>query len=170
MTGRPEPNEYADYYADYVKRADVDDIVGALEMQIEEVSSLIRRVPEEISRERRDGKWSVREVVGHLNDSERVFSYRAFRSSRNDTKPLASFEQDDYVREGGANERSLKDLLEEFAILRRATVATFRDITPEIGKRRGVASGKEMTVRAMLYVTLGHVRRHLEIIRERYSI
>jgi hypothetical protein len=169
MTGRPEPNEYAEYYADYVKRADVDDIIGALEVQIEETTNLIRRISEAVSKEHRDGKWSVREVVGHLNDSERVFSYRAFRFSRNDSTPLASFEQDNYVHEGRANERTLNDLLEEFAILRRGTVATFRHITPEIGTRRGTASGKEMTVRAMLYVTLGHVRRHLELIRERYG-
>ncbi len=170
MTGRPEPNEYADFYADYVRRADVDDIIPALTQQGKEAVQIIRSVPEDISKERREGKWSLREVVGHLNDAERVFIYRAFRFSRNDRQPLAPFEQDDYVREGNANQRTLSELLEEFSLLRGATVATFRHITPEIGMRRGSASGYEFTVRAMLYITLGHARRHLEIIRQRYGV
>lgn len=170
MTGRPEPTEYASYYADYVKRADVENIVEALEKQIDEVTAVVRRIPEEATTERKDGKWSLREVIGHLNDGERVFAYRALRFSRNDAQPLAGFEQDDYVREGNANTRAIADLLDEFSLLRRATVATFRHITPEIAKRRGIANGEEISVRALLYVTLGHTRRHLEIIKERYGV
>ena len=170
MTGRPEPTEYASFYADYVKRADVDNVVEALDKQIDEVVSVIRRVPDAETTERKDGKWSLREVLGHLNDGERIFSYRAFRFSRKDAQPLAGFEQDDYVREGNANDRPVPELLEEFTLLRRGTVATFRNITPEVAKRRGVANGAEISVRAVLHVILGHTHRHLEIIRQRYGV
>ena len=170
MTGRPEPNEYAPYYADYVRHADTDDILTALQSQVDEVKAIVGRIPDTVTRDRQDGKWSLREVIGHLNDAERVFSYRAFRFSRNDKNPLASFEQDDYVREGNANQRTVNDLLGEFSLLRQATIASFRHITPEIAVRRGVASGQEMSVRALLYVTYGHARRHLEIIKERYHL
>jgi len=170
MTGRPEPTEYASFYADYVKRADTDNVIDALEKQIGEVTSVIRRIPDSATLEHRDGKWSVREVLSHLIDGERIFSYRAFRFSRKDAQPLSGFEQDDYVREGNANARPTSELLEEFSLLRRATVATFRNITPEIGIRRGVANGAEISVRAMLYVILGHARRHMEIIKQRYGV
>lgn len=170
MTGRPEPGEYAEYYADYVSRAKESDIISALEKQIEEVTSVIRHIPDSKSKERMDGKWSLREVIGHLCDAERVFAYRAYRFSRKDSTPLAGFEQDDYVREGDANHRSVVELLEEFSLLRRSTVATFRHITPEIAMRRGVANGQEISVRALLYVTVGHARRHVEIIKQRYDL
>lgn len=170
MTGRPEPTEYAPFYADYVKRADTDNIIDALDKQVGEVSSVISRIPESTTTEHRDGKWSIREVLGHLIDGERIFSYRAFRFSRKDAQPLSGFEQDDYVREGNANARPTSELLEEFSLLRRGTVASFRHITPEIGKLRGVANGAEISVRAMLYVVLGHTARHLEIIKQRYGV
>lgn len=171
MTGRPEAGEYADYYAGYVSLSKKeDDIVSALEKQVEELTSAVRRVPDEKTKERIEGKWSLREVLGHLCDAERVFSYRAFRFSRNDRKELQGFEQDDYVREGDANQRSVGELLEEFSLLRRSTVATFGHITPEIGNRRGTANGKEITVRALLYVMVGHVRHHVKIIQERYGV
>lgn len=171
MTGRPDAEEYADYYAGYVSLAKKeDDIVAALENQVEELTSVIRRVSDEKTKERVDGKWSIREVIGHLCDAERVFSYRAFRFSRNDRKELQGFEQDDYVREGDANQRSVGELLEEFSLLRRSTVSTFGHITPEIGMRRGTANGKEITVRALLYVMVGHARHHVKIIKEKYGV
>jgi uncharacterized damage-inducible protein DinB len=171
MTGRPEAGEYADDYAGYVSLSKKeDDIVAALEKQVEELTSAVRRVPDEKTKQRIDGKWSLREVIGHLCDAERVFSYRAFRFSRNDQRQLQGFEQDDYVREGDANQRSVGELLEEFSLLRRSTVATFGHITPEIGMRRGMANGKEITVRALLYVTVGHLRHHIGVIKERYGV
>jgi DinB superfamily len=171
MTGRPEPNEYAPFYADYVRRADTDDIFSALQSQLDQVKLTVSHVPENLSAEHLDGKWSLREVVGHLCDAERIFAYRAFRFSRNDSQTLAGFEQDDYVREGDSNQRSMEDLVGEFSLLRHSTIATFRHITPEIAKRRGIANGAETSVRAFLYITYGHANRHLEIIRHhRYKI
>lgn len=171
MTGHPETGEYSDYYEGYVGLArNEDDIIAALEKQLEELTSTIRRIPDDITKERIDGKWSLREVIGHLCDTERVHSYRAFRFSRNDPKELQGFEQDDYVREGDANQRSVGELLEEFSLLRRSTVATFGHITPEIGMRGGIANGQQITVRSLLYVMVGHVRHHIKIIKERYGV
>lgn len=170
MTGLPQATEYAEYYADYVKRAPEEDIIDALGKQLVETLAILRRVPDAKTTEHADGKWSVREVIGHLCDAERVFAYRAFRFSRNDSKELAGFEQDDYVREAHANERTIDDLLDEFALLRRSTIATFRNITPEIGLRNGLANGKKVSVRALLYIAVGHERRHVEIIRQRYGV
>ncbi len=170
MTGLPQPTEYAEYYADYIKRVPEENIVEALSMQLVETLALLRRIPEEKTTEHPDGKWSVRENIGHLCDVERVFAYRAFRFSMNDTKELAGFEQDDYVREGNANERTVDDLLDEFALLRRSTIARFRNITPEIGQRKGIANGKTMSVRALLYAAVGHERRHVEILSQRYGV
>ncbi len=170
MTGLPQPNEYAAYYADYIRRAPEENIIEAMGLQLVETLAVIRRIPEEKTAERIDGKWSVREVVGHLCDAERNFSYRAYRFAHKDAAPLPGFEQDDYVREGKANERSTDDLLDEFALLRRATIASFKKITPEIGQRTGIASGNPVSVRALLYLTVGHERRHVEILRNRFGV
>ncbi len=171
MTGRPQRNEYSEFHADYVRRALPEhNIVAALEKQLRELKDLIHRIPEQRTTERPDGKWSVREVLGHLCDTERVHSYRALRISRNDRTPLPGFEQDDYVREAHSNERSLWDLLNEFTLVRKSTVATFKNISPEIGRRQGIANGKEISVRALLYIIFGHARRHMEILKERHGV
>ncbi len=170
MTGLPQPSEYNSYYADYIQRVPEEDIIDAMGQQLVETLAVFRRVPEEKTAERFDGKWSVREVLGHLIDAERNFSYRAYRFAHKDTAPLPGFEQDDYVREGNANRRATDDLLDEFALLRRSTIAAFRDITPEIGQRTGIASGNPISVRALLYLTVGHERRHVEILRKRFGV
>jgi uncharacterized damage-inducible protein DinB len=170
MTGLPQPNEYFEYYGDYIRRVPDEDIIDAMCKQLVDTLAVFRRVPEEKTAEHIDGKWSVREILGHLCDAERNFAYRAYRFSRNDKGELPGFEQDDYVREGHANERTTDDLLDEFALLRRSTIAAFRNITPEIGLRQGVASGHPITVRSLLYLMVGHERRHVEIIRQRFGV
>lgn len=170
MTGRPEATEYAPFYADYVRRADTDDILAALQSQLDQLKLIVGRIPESETTEHRDGKWSVREVLGHLCDCERIFMYRALRFSRKDSTALPGFEQDDYVREGNANGRNVDDLVGEFSLLRHATIATFRNITPEIGMRQGPSNGHNTSVRAFLYITYGHASRHLEIIKERHRV
>jgi hypothetical protein len=170
VTGLPQPNEYLEYYGDYIRRVSEEDIIDAMGKQLVETLAVIRRIPEEKTSEHLDDKWSVREIVGHLCDAERNFAYRAYRFSRNDTDALPGFEQDDYVREGNANQRATDGLLDEFALLRRSTIAAFRGITPDIGLRAGVASGNKITVRALLYLTVGHERRHVEILRERFGV
>jgi hypothetical protein len=127
------------------------------------------------ARSERDGnfryapdKWTVKEVLGHVTDTERIFAYRALRIARGDHKPLSGFEQDDYVRAGGFGERSLADLAEEFGQVRSATVALLRPLGDEAWSRRGVANNNEVTVRALAFIIAGHELHHREILKERY--
>jgi uncharacterized damage-inducible protein DinB len=114
------------------------------------------------------GKWSIKEVVGHIMDTERMFTHRAFRFARADATPLPGYEQDDYVRAGNFGNRSLKDLIDEFELVRRATISMLRSLDEEAWLRRGVANDNEVTVRALAYILAGHETHHMGIIRERY--
>lgn len=166
---RPEPNEYAKFYETYVSLIPSADVLSALEMQRLQMAQLFAGRSERDGNFRyAPGKWTVKEVLGHVNDAERVFSYRALCFARGDQKPLQSFEQDDYVRTAGSNERTLADLTEEFAAVRGASLALFRSLTEEAWNRRGVASNNEVTVRALAYITAGHELHHRRILEERY--
>jgi len=114
------------------------------------------------------GKWTVKEVLGHVTDTERIFTYRALRIARGDQTPLASFEQDDYVKNGGFGERTLASLAEEFALVRAASIALFRSFSEEAWSRRGIASQKEVSVRGLAFITAGHQIHHRLILEERY--
>jgi DinB superfamily len=166
---RPAPTEYAPFYETYVSRVSGTDIVAILEAQRLQMTQLLA------ARGERDGnfryapnKWSVKEVVGHINDTERIFAYRAVRIARGDQTPLSGFEQDDYVRAGGFGERTLVDLAEEFTYVRSATVALFRPLSEEAWGRRGMANKNEVTVRALAFIIAGHELHHREILKERY--
>jgi len=166
---RPQPNEYASFYETYVSKVQGTEIVSILEAQRLQMSQLLA------ARSERDGnfryaadKWTVKEVIGHLSDSERIFAYRALRIARGDQTPLSGFEQDDYVKSGGFGDRSLADLAEEFAHVRSATVTLLRPLTAEAWTRRGSANKNEVTVRALAYIIAGHELHHREILKERY--
>jgi hypothetical protein len=166
---RPEPGEYASYYEKYVALIPAGDIVSTLEAQRLQMTQLFA------ARSERDGnfryapdKWTVKEVLGHINDTERIFAYRALRIARADQTPLSGFEQDDYVRTGGFAERSLSDLAEEFVHVRSATVALFRPLAPDAWSRRGAANKNEVTVRALAFIIAGHEVHHRRILEERY--
>jgi hypothetical protein len=129
----------------------------------------MRAVPEEkLSYRYAEGKWTIKEIMAHLIDDERIYAYRALRFARNDQTELPGFDQDDYAIESAANERSLDDLLEEFAAVRRSTIALFNSFDERVWTRSGVASGNVMSVRAAAYHIAGHELRHLNIIKERY--
>jgi hypothetical protein len=167
--GRPEPSEYAPYHEQYISLVSSTDIGSALEAQRVQMLQLFA------GRSERDGKfryqadkWSVKEVLGHIADTERIFSYRALRIARGDQTPLAGFEQDDYVRSGSFGERTLVNLVEEFAAVRGASVALFRSLNDEAWSRRGVANNHELTVRALGFITAGHELHHRRILEERY--
>ena len=115
-----------------------------------------------------DGKWTIKEVLGHISDTERIFTYRALRIARCDQTPLASFEQDDFVNNGGFAARALADLAEEFNAVRGASVALFRSFNDAAWSRRGVASQKEVTVRALGFITAGHQIHHRMVLEEQY--
>jgi uncharacterized damage-inducible protein DinB len=114
------------------------------------------------------GKWTVKEVLGHITDTERIFAYRALRFARSDKTPLPGFEQDDYVKNGAFAGRTLADLTEEFAAVRSASIALYRSFNEEAWPRRGLANQKEMTVRALAFITAGHQIHHRVILEERY--
>ena len=166
---RPEATEYADYYANYIAKVPGSDVLSVLESQRLQMLQLFA------GRSEREGnfryapdKWTVKEVLGHITDSERIFTYRALRIARGDQTPLPGFEQDDFVKNGGFNERTLAGLAEEFALVRGASLALFRSFPLEAWERRGVASQKEVSVRALAFITAGHQIHHRLILEERY--
>ncbi|HSI88277.1 MAG TPA: DinB family protein [Pyrinomonadaceae bacterium] len=166
---RPENNEYAPYYEGYVSSIPEPDVLSVLREQPKELTALFAGMPEHRgSFAYAPGKWTIKELLGHIIDAERVFAYRAHRFSHGDTTALSSFDQDIYVRNGRSNERTLESLILEFSFLRLANMElakTLRDADLDL---TGTASGADVTVRALLYIMAGHVRHHMNIIRERY--
>jgi hypothetical protein len=168
-TAKPDSSEYAPHYEKYVSLVKAGDIVGALETQRVQTIQLFA------ARSERDGnfryapdKWTVKEVLGHVNDAERIFAYRALRIARGDQTPLPGFEQDDYVRGGNFGDRTLAALAEEFAHIRNSSIALFRSLSRDAWTHRGVASKNEITVRALAFIIAGHELHHRLILEERY--
>jgi len=167
--GRPQAGEYADFYAKYVELVPGTDVLGTLESQRLVMAQMLG------ARSEREGnfryasdKWSVKEVIGHLSDSERIFAYRALRFARGDQTPLSGFEQDDYVKSGGFSERTLTDLAEEFEEVRGATIALFSALDSAAWQRRGLANKNEVSVRALAYIIAGHELHHRRVLEEKY--
>lgn len=165
---KPESWEYSDYYSDYVAHVPEGEVTELLGAEIEQWERLLGGVSEEQAESRpREDQWSIKEILGHLADAERVFGYRALCIARGDKTALPSFEQDEYVRESGANRRGLKSLLDEFVNLRRANIAMFYGLSPLSWKRTGTVSDGLMSVRALAYIIAGHEMRHLKLLRAR---
>lgn len=166
---RPASDEHAPFYAGYVAELPGDDALAALAAQEGETAELLAGLSEETAAFRyAPEKWSIKQVVGHLADAERVFAYRAMRIARGDTTPLPGFDEKDYVRAGGFDARPLADLAAELRALRRATLALFRGLDAAALDRRGTANDAQVTVRALAWILAGHERHHLEILRTRY--
>jgi len=166
---RPDSSEYASFYAGYVSLVPEGDVLDLLARQIDDTAALIGGLSETQAGYRyAPGKWSIREIVGHLADAERVFSYRALRIGRNDQTPLPSFDENAWMPYGNFDGRPLADLLSELRVVRQSTLALYRSFTAEAVARRGVASQKEISVRAIIYITAGHERHHVKVVRERY--
>lgn len=166
---RPLEGEYAESYGKYVKLVPDGDILSTLSRQADDTLSFLKSIGEARADTRyAPDKWSIKEVVGHVIDAERIFSYRALRFARQDQTPLPRFEIGDYVRNGNFGARQLSDLAEEFHLLRRANAHFFRHLDGEAWLRGGVANGKQATVRALAYLIAGHEAHHLEIIRTKY--
>jgi hypothetical protein len=169
-TLRPGTDEYAPALAGYVSRIGEDeDVVAVLARQLDDVLIRLGAVPASRGDYRyAPGKWSLKEVVGHLADTERVFAYRALRVGRGDPTPLPSFDDQSWVAEVRADDRTLADMVEEWGHVRRATLALFRHLPAEAWGRRGTASDAPITARALAYVIAGHTRHHLEVVEARY--
>jgi uncharacterized damage-inducible protein DinB len=166
---RPGSTEHDPYYSRYIDQVPEGDVLDTLGWQMGDTLVFIRGLPEAAGSSRyAPGKWSVKEVLGHMADTERIFAYRALRVARGDRTPLPGFEQDDYVREGRFDRRPLAALASEFESVRNATLSLFRSLDDEALLRRGVANKVEITPRALAYIIAGHERHHLEILRTRY--
>lgn len=169
LNGRPEATEYNPYYGKYVSLVAGDDILAALSDQLSETLALLGSVPEsEAGFRYAPGKWSMKELVGHVIDGERIFAYRALRFARNDRTPLPGFEQDDYIQNASFDACSLAALAAEFESVRRATLFLFEHLDAEAWTRTGVASDSEVSVRALAYIIAGHELHHVGVLRDRY--
>jgi hypothetical protein len=166
----PTTDEYAPFYGDYVQRASQrEDIYAALSDQIAELRSALGSLTEAQARFKPGPQeWSIKEVAGHVNDVERVFSYRLLRVSRNDATPLPGFEQDDYVRAAGFDNYALQDLIQEFEYLRRANLLAINNMSEESTRRRGTTNGMTVSARALIYMIVGHVDHHMASLQEKY--
>lgn len=166
---RPHAGEYAQPYAGYVSEVPDGDILQTLRGQVAALTELVGELDEEKSRSRyAEGKWSIAEVVGHLADGERAFSYRSFAISRGDQQPLPGFDEQSYTPNGRYDRRSITSLLDEVSFLRQSHLMLLENLDDEQWNRRGVASGFEVTVRALAWITAGHMNHHTRILRERY--
>jgi uncharacterized damage-inducible protein DinB len=166
---RPQPGEYAPYYERYISLVQGENILDTLDQQRRQTMLLLS------CRDEEDGdfryapdKWSAKEVLGHVCDTERIFAYHALRIARADATPLEGFEQDDYVLNGPFAQRPLSDLVEDFIAVRRATLSLLRDLDETAWSRRGVANKNEVTVRALAYIIAGHELHHRRILEEKY--
>jgi hypothetical protein len=167
--GRPQPGEYAPYYERYVALVRGEEILDVLDQQRRETMLLLSARDEADGDFRyAPGKWSAKEVLGHVCDTERVFAYRALRISRADATPLEGFEQDDYVRNGPFANHPLTDAIEDFIAVRRATLSLLRNLDEQAWMRRGIANKNEVSVRGLAYIIAGHELHHRAILEEKY--
>jgi hypothetical protein len=168
-SARPAPDEHAPYYARYIDLVPDGDIADTLQHQVVDTAAFLRSIPPHLHGHRyAEGKWSVKEVVGHMADAERIFAYRALRFARADQTPLSGFDENHYVPAGDFDARELGSLVDEWVHVRHATLALLRSLDPAAMLRRGKANDQEISVRALAFVMAGHVDHHASILRERY--
>lgn len=166
----PTQEEFNPFYAGYIEFATKHgDVFAAMTQQFDEMKSALGKLSDKQARFRNaPEEWSIKEIISHLTDGERVFSYRMLRISRNDKTPLPGFEQNDYVKESGADELAIEDLLAEFEFLRRANVLAVKNLSEEATQRIGTASNSPISVRALIYIMVGHVDHHMASLNEKY--
>jgi len=168
--GRPEVSEYAPFYAGYIARV-TEEPLAALEKQAADTAAILRRIPEASAGHRyADGKWTVRDMVGHLADTERIFNYRALRIARGDATPLPGFDENVYANAARANARAWPDLIQDLATVRAASLALFRSFDADAWRRSGTANGATISVRALGHIIVGHERHHLHILQTLYKL
>lgn len=164
----PQADEFSPFYATYINTVS-ENALGELEHQTTSFPEFLKLIPDDKAYySYAEGKWTVKEVIGHVIDTERIMAYRALRIARNDQTPLASFDENDYVISANFNDRSLESLSNEFAALRRSNIYLFKHFSEVEFGRMGMASGNPVSVRALLYITVGHLNHHRKVIEERY--
>lgn len=168
---RPLESEYAPYYQGYIAQVSEEEILPVLRSQMDTLDVLLNRVtPEQETYRYAEGKWSIREIVGHLIDGERVFGYRALCIARGENQDLPGFEQDDYIAAARYDSIDLDDLLSELRLLRLANLAFMRNLDDLDWARVGTANANEVSVRALAFIMAGHLRHHMGVLRERYGL
>ncbi len=166
---RPQPDEHNPYYGKYIDRVPEGDLVSLLREQVIDTVALLRGVSaERANHAYAPGKWTIKEVVGHLMDTERVMAYRALAIARNDKTNLPGFDENAWVPAGNFGVRTLDDLLEEFQVVRAATVQLAKHLDAEVLARKGTANGHPVSVRALFYIIAGHERHHVALFKEKY--
>jgi len=166
---RPQSNDYAPFYGKYVMLVPDGNFLEILETQPREMKQMLEPLTElQADFRYAPGKWSIKEILGHVIDAERIFAVRILRIARSDQTPLPGFEQDDYVKVSNAASRTLSDLLEEFSVVRRASIALIRSLDDASWLRRGTASGNEVSVLAIAFIIAGHALHHRNIFQEKY--
>ena len=168
--GRPERSEAASYYFEYIDRVTGDDVMAEMEAQLDRTLVFLEGISEKRSGFRyAPDKWSIRQVLSHINDTERVFAFRAFWFAREFDSPLPSFDEKACANVAQADQIPWATHIEEFRAIRPATLSLFRNLPSQAWMRSGVASGNPFTVRAIAFIVVGHVAHHLAVLRERYS-
>ena len=166
---RPAAGEFNPYYSKYIDQVPEGDVLETLARQEEETVAFLRGLPAELHGHRyAEGKWSIREVVGHVADAERIFAYRALRIARGDQTPLPSFDENAYADTARYDQRDLGSIVDEWVAVRRATLALFDSMSAEEAKRTGTASESPVSVRALAWIVAGHAFHHEKLLRERY--
>ena len=170
MISRPAENEFAPYYGKYISKVPDGDLLNFMELQPGEFNGIVNDLTDEqATQPPAPGKWSIKQVLGHICDSERVFAYRALRFARADKTDLAGFQQDDYVASANSNARSATELLTELKSVRQATLSLLESLNDPETLRTGVASGNVVSVRALAYIIAGHAQHHLELMRKQLA-
>lgn len=167
----PQPGEYAKFYRGYIDSVTSPNVIEALIQQGQQVYSLIQKLtPNEATHRYLEGKWTVKEVIGHLIDTERVMAYRALCISRGDQTPLPGFDQDEYVAGANFNERDLQNFSTEYDALRNANISLFNSFSEQQTQLTGTANNATVSVRALAYIIAGHEKHHLNILKEKYGL
>ncbi|HEY1197030.1 DinB family protein [Flavobacterium sp.] len=162
-------NEYAGHFGTYLKEAGDGKLIEELEISLHEFIRFVQNIPmDKFDYRYAEGKWTIKEIIQHVIDTERIFAYRALRFSRNDKTPLPSFEESDYADNTDANSRSIQDLLTEFSAVRHSNLLFYKSLSDEQLKRIGTASGNQISVRALGFVIIGHQKHHQKVFEERY--
>lgn len=168
ITDIPE-NEYSEFNATYIKAAGDGDLYEDLEVSLHDFIRFVQDIQmDKFDYRYAEGKWTIKEIIQHVIDTERIFAYRALRISRNDKTPLPGFEENDYAANTNANDRHLQSLLTELSIVRQSTLALFKSLSEEQLKRIGIASDNEISVRAIGFIIIGHQKHHQKVFKERY--
>ncbi len=166
---RPALNEYSPFYQKYIDKVPEGDIIFILEHSKQQLLTLLENTPtDKYAYRYAEGKWSMKETLLHMIDAERIFSYRALRIARNDQTPLSGFDQDVYVPESEATQRTWQSIVDEYKAVRDASIHLFKNISKEASLRRGVVSSAVISVRALAYITAGHELHHLQLFIEKY--